>query len=412
MDGPSRGDEADRAADVVTHGAPTTAAPISGVASFPQQLLRLQAAAGNRAVGAWLSRSGLESLAVSGRGVRESRPTPRVLARQQVGPKGGSVFLKLGSPQALVIPPDDDDCARQMIASNDTPFELVGAAGSADETLSDVGATGLAGLPPVVPTSGFSIPGLGNPCLLEQPPPGSITDFEADIRDGKRRITGVILDPETEEIIGYRMSASGVYQIVDREGNLVDGGEAGVERPLVDPIDFIPTPGAIAKGVTVVGKVGIKVLGKFVVKEAVQEAAKKGAQEVSQGAFSAMKAASVAILSRSARAALRDIPVIARTITEDGLAHSFDRHAAQWFGRQVERTTHLVPWRQLIEQATRSTQILPWSSGATKTIAHLAFIEGKPFVVQFTRDTGELLTAFVPSQRQLKAMLALLAAMK
>jgi hypothetical protein len=66
----------------------------------------------------------------------------------------------------------------------------------------------------------------------------------------------------------------------------------------------------------------------------------------------------------------------------------------------------------LIEQATKSSQVFPWSSGSAKTIAHLATIEGKPFVVQFSRETGELVTAFVPTQRQLKAMYRLLAMMK
>jgi hypothetical protein len=238
-------------------------------------------------------------------------------------------------------------------------------------------------------------------------PPGSLSDFEFEVRDGARQITGVVLDPDTDEIIGYRTGGSGVYQIVDREGNFLEGGEASVEKPLVDPIDFIPTPGAIAKGVTVVGKVGLKVFGKFAAKETATEGLK-----ISAAALPRLRGVSLALFGRAVRAATKEMPVIARSITEEGLSHSFDRHAAQWFGRVVDRSTHYTLWRQVIERAMQSTQVFPWSVGATKTIAHLATIEGKPFMVQFSKETGELVTAFVPSQRQLKAARGLLELMK
>ena len=48
-----------------------------------------------------------------------------------------------------------------------------------------------------------------------------------------------------------------------------------------------------------------------------------------------------------------------------------------------------------------------WELSGTPTIAHLATIDGKPFVVHFYKEgsgAGELATALVPSQRQLKAM--------
>jgi hypothetical protein len=40
-----------------------------------------------------------------------------------------------------------------------------------------------------------------------------------------------------------------------------------------------------------------------------------------------------------------------------GLEHSFDEHAAQWFGRQVAKSTHLKAWQELIERVSRSTQV-------------------------------------------------------
>jgi hypothetical protein len=94
-----------------------------------------------------------------------------------------------------------------------------------------------------------------------------------------------------------------------------------------------------------------------------------------------------------------------------GLSHSFDEHAAQWFGRTVSRDTHLSNWQALIERAAQSSQVFEWSTGSAATIAHLARIEGKNFVVQFFTSgprAGELATAFVPSQQQLTAMLRLL----
>jgi hypothetical protein len=94
-----------------------------------------------------------------------------------------------------------------------------------------------------------------------------------------------------------------------------------------------------------------------------------------------------------------------------GLEHSFDEHSAQWFGRPVPKDTHLSLWQLLLERATRSGEAFEWSTGDAKTIAHLARIEGKYFVTQFFLEgsrAGELVTAFIPSQDQLTAMLALL----
>jgi hypothetical protein len=91
-----------------------------------------------------------------------------------------------------------------------------------------------------------------------------------------------------------------------------------------------------------------------------------------------------------------------------GLEHSFDRHSAQWFGRNVARDTHMDAWTKLLERAAGSSKSFAWSSGSSATRAHLARIDGKNFVVQFFADgprAGEVATAFVPSQRQLTAML-------
>jgi hypothetical protein len=96
------------------------------------------------------------------------------------------------------------------------------------------------------------------------------------------------------------------------------------------------------------------------------------------------------------------------SIAEDGLEHSFDRHAKQWFGRDVSKSTHLGRWKELIERGAKSQEIVPWSTGDTLTYAHVNRIDGKWFVVQSSRVTGELVTAFVPSNAQLTVMLKLL----
>lgn len=94
-----------------------------------------------------------------------------------------------------------------------------------------------------------------------------------------------------------------------------------------------------------------------------------------------------------------------------GLAHSFDSHAAQWFGRPVGASTHLGQWQSLVERTASSKLQVPWSAGADATVGHLARIDGKYFFAQFYVGgprAGELATAFSPSQRQLSAILDLL----
>ncbi len=92
----------------------------------------------------------------------------------------------------------------------------------------------------------------------------------------------------------------------------------------------------------------------------------------------------------------------------EGLTSSFDKHAAQWFGRRVFKATDMEAWTLLIERAARSSKSFDWDSRGTPTTAHLARIDGKYFVVQFHRggdQAGELLTAFVPNSSELGAML-------
>ncbi|HJQ12344.1 MAG TPA: hypothetical protein VJ840_15030, partial [Gemmatimonadaceae bacterium] len=80
----------------------------------------------------------------------------------------------------------------------------------------------------------------------------------------------------------------------------------------------------------------------------------------------------------------------------------------QGIASQPTKSANMAEWQSLIEQATQSSKVLPWSSGSTETWAYLSRIGGKWFVVQVDRTTGDLVTAFVPSSRQLTAMLRIL----
>ena len=94
-----------------------------------------------------------------------------------------------------------------------------------------------------------------------------------------------------------------------------------------------------------------------------------------------------------------------------GLLHSFDRYAAQWFGREVGASTHLVEWQSVLERASRSSLQVSWSTGADATVGYLARIDGKYIFTQFYVGgprAGELATAFVPDQAQLAQIFQLL----
>jgi hypothetical protein len=233
-------------------------------------------------------------------------------------------------------------------------------------------------------------------------PPGALSEFEHQLRDNPNLINGVVMDPDHPgEAIGYRVFATaGVTRLVDREGTEVFLDEIGIETPLLDPLDFIPTPGTVGKvGAGIIGRVGVKALGR--------RAAVQGTR-IPLGVVARMRSVSRALFSRAARKGAEEAPGLVRRITKAGLDHSFDRHAAQWFGRTVSRNTHMVAWRELVERVAASSQTFPWSTGAAKTIGHLGRVEGKYFVVQFFEETGELASAFVPNSRQLREMLKLL----
>ena len=103
-----------------------------------------------------------------------------------------------------------------------------------------------------------------------------ISEFEEGLLNDRSAITGVVLDPESREIIGYRtLRADGISRLVDREGAfVVDAGTPlGLQPPVVDPIDFTPNPAALAKGAA---KAGVGIVGKVVLSGAVKKGAASG----------------------------------------------------------------------------------------------------------------------------------------
>ena len=90
--------------------------------------------------------------------------------------------------------------------------------------------------------------------------------------------------------------------------------------------------------------------------------------------------------------------------------HVFDRHAYEWFGVKSgdafrPSVSQVKAWQDLIERVGRSGKSFEWSVGGDATVAHLAKVDGKYFVVQYYKDTGVLASAFVPKGIQLQSML-------
>lgn len=82
-----------------------------------------------------------------------------------------------------------------------------------------------------------------------------------------------------------------------------------------------------------------------------------------------------------------------------GLEHTWGEHAPEWFGREVRRSTHFEAWKALLKRAARSAQAFEWTTRGRPTIARLARIEGKWFVVQFGGMAKKQASSRPPSSR-------------
>lgn len=154
--------------------------------------------------------------------------------------------------------------------------------------------------PIIAPPAGVRLPGEaaragdGGITVDDESGPQGISDFEEDLPENRSRISGVVLDPETREIIGYRTShADGISRLVDREGNfVVDAGAAvGVESEGLGPLDYVPTPSGVGKGAAGVG-------AKLLVKGALKKGAAAGGK-VTLGAVLKMKNVAKAVAKKA-----------------------------------------------------------------------------------------------------------------
>jgi hypothetical protein len=147
---------------------------------------------------------------------------------------------------------------------------------------------------PDKPIGGVSVEPIGEMSTIPLIP-RVLSEFEEKVHVSPNLINGVVLDPDnTAEVIGYRVRATaGVTRLVDREGNEVFLNEIPIETPLIDPIDFIPTPGSVAKtGVGILARIGVKSLGT--------KAAVKG-MAVPLGIIMRMRGASSSLLSKGTK---------------------------------------------------------------------------------------------------------------
>ncbi len=80
------------------------------------------------------------------------------------------------------------------------------------------------------------------------------------------------------------------------------------------------------------------------------------------------------------------------------LKHVFNKHGPEWYGRKVPQETHIQEFTELIQRGMMSKEVVPWNSPTTQTYAYINRFDGKNFVVQVDRQTGELVTAFIPTK--------------
>ena len=170
--------------------------------------------------------------------------------------------------------------------------------------------------------------------LVQLPLPAQLSDFEEGIRAKEQAISGIILDPDDHsQIIGYNVGTGSVTLLTDREGHIVLGDEGGLETPLLDPLDLLPTPGTAGKVATGIG-------GRLAVKVGIKAASKKaatGGLKVGLSVLARMRGVAKRLAGRGLRKLLDESPAFVRRITKAGLDHSFERHAVEWFGRTVSK---------------------------------------------------------------------------
>lgn len=174
---------------------------------------------------------------------------------------------------------------------------------------------------------------------LEPDQKEQISEFEARILRDRSLISSAILDPDSGEIIGYRVPVGdGLRRIVDRNGGIVFQSEIGLEPPALDPIDFAdPT---LLKAV---GKAAISVGSKVIAKAAAKLAVTQGAKEAATLPF-----LSIVRLRR-----------VSRTLRKFGKKTIFGA------GRTLKRPKNAIPLRA---KGPIHEQLLEWAVDARRNL--------------------------------------------
>ena len=90
-------------------------------------------------------------------------------------------------------------------------------------------------------------------------------------------------------------------------------------------------------------------------------------------------------------------------MTEADVAETLDRSGPAWYER-TPSDRDLPEWRKLIRSAAASADRVPWSSEGTPTVAYLGATGGRPFVAQFDRGNGDLVSAYGPDEAETSAL--------
>ena len=91
------------------------------------------------------------------------------------------------------------------------------------------------------------------------------------------------------------------------------------------------------------------------------------------------------------------------TMTTAQVFATFDRSAKAWY-KKPPTDANLPGWRGLIRAAAGGKDRVPWSSQGTPTVAYLGASKGVPFVAQFNRGNGALVSAYGPNDDETAAL--------
>jgi hypothetical protein len=91
------------------------------------------------------------------------------------------------------------------------------------------------------------------------------------------------------------------------------------------------------------------------------------------------------------------------TTTTAQVFATFDRSAKAWYKKPVT-DANLPGWRALIRAAAAGKDRVPWSSQGAPTVAYLGASKGVPFVAQFSRGNGALVSAYGPDDDETAAL--------